>query len=69
MGRVNLFVTVKFFGPLVNVVPDDTVTSPSIIISPDVVPCLAPAEPSRLNLVSVNPSKVVKVDTPTALHQ
>ena len=37
-GRVKLFDTVKRSGPLVNVVPDDTVTLPSIIISPDCDP-------------------------------
>ena len=37
-GRVNVSVTVKCCGPLVNVVADETVTSPSITISPDVDP-------------------------------
>ena len=37
-GRVKLSVTVKFSGPLVNVAPADTITLPSIIISPDIEP-------------------------------
>ena len=37
-GRVNVSVTVRFCGPLVKVVADETVTSPSITISPDYVP-------------------------------
>ena len=37
-GRVNVSVTDRFCGPLVNVVADETVTSPSITILPDVDP-------------------------------
>ena len=37
-GKVNVSVTVRCCGPLVNVVADETVTSPSITISSDNVP-------------------------------